>query len=74
MEWLILKKNLSNTNERSYELLKMKGQIEQNKWKDLWAFKNERTYWAKQIERLLYGAINFERINWAKQMKGLWSF
>ena len=29
MEWLILKKNI---------------EIEQNKWKDFWGIKNERTY------------------------------
>ena len=27
--------------------------IEQNKWKVLWAFKNERTNWAKQMKGLL---------------------
>ena len=52
----------------------MRGQIEQNKWKDFWGIKNERTYWAKEIERLINGAIIFERANWAIQMKGLWSF
>ena len=37
------------------EWLILKKNIEQNKWKVLWNFKNEKT-------------------NWAKQMKGLWSF
>ena len=40
---LFLKNISSNTNERSDELLKMKGQMEKNEYKVLWAFNNERT-------------------------------
>ena len=85
MKQLILKKYWK-TNDRSNELLKMKGQIEQYEWRVFGAFKMKghiEQYSSrlitvlhikvqiKQYKLKVFGAFKNERTYWAKQIKGI---
>ena len=67
-------KPLSKTNF-FYELIKMKGLIEQKKLNVLYMERLILRKWIEHTnERSFYGVINFLKKYWTKQMKGLLRF